>query len=96
MSLPRSQKSKTKAWVAFTLIYLILLGGIGYIAFSKQYFNDVDVMAGQFYALKEKYTLSPEEISNLDQMMVSAANSSNDLQALASQSFNIICMLEWI
>ena len=78
-----------KAFMTFTVIYLVVLGAIGYIAFGKQYFNDVDVIAGKFYEIKQKYNLTAEESEKLGQVMNSVSESSNSIQALASQSFNI-------
>lgn len=78
-----------KAFMTFTVIYLLVLGAIGYVAFGEQYFNDVDVIAGKFYEIKEKYNLTDEESERLGQVMNSMSESSNSIQALASQSFNI-------
>ena len=81
-------------WITILCIYLLVLSGIGQIAFTKQYFNEADSMIGEFLVIKEKHnvnTPSDEKTDDLiNGLMESAANASNDLQELASQSFNII------
>lgn len=81
-------------WLIILLIYLAVLYGIGQIAFTKQYFNDAENMVGEFLVLKEKFNVNTAENEDTDDLinslMQSSANSSNDLQELASQSFNII------
>lgn len=81
-------------WFFILSIYLLVLVGIGQVAFTKQYFNEADSMVGEFLEIKKKYAVEPEKDADTDSLinslMEESANSSNDLQELASQSFNII------
>ena len=78
-----------KTWLSILVVYVILLISIGYVAFSKQYFNDADDIAGQFLDLREKYSLDSKQLDVLNELMKQSADSAGDLQELATQSFNI-------
>lgn len=87
-------KSFIAVWLVILGIHLVVLLGIGQIAFTKQYFNDADNMLGEFLEIKgevkqEDY-LDEETALLINSLIEQASNNAGDLQELASQSFNII------
>jgi len=83
-----------KLWIIILLMYITILVGIGQIAFTKQYFNEAESMVGEFLDIKEQYQIDGADQESTDSLInaliESSADSSSDLQELASQSFNII------
>lgn len=83
-----------KLWITILCVYILILLGIGQIAFTKQYFNEAERMVGEFLSIKEKYQLDDKDTDSTSELINAlierSADSSNDLQELASQSFNIV------
>ncbi|WP_299008984.1 hypothetical protein [uncultured Shewanella sp.] len=86
-------------WVIVLLVYIILLVGIGYIAFFDQDFNNPQHTIGNYMRILDEYkhlapdekVLSEEEFSAiLIESMKKDSEGGGELQELASQSFNII------
>lgn len=81
-------------WLFILGVHLLVLLGIGQIAFTKQYFNEADNMLGDFLKIKEelnqKQPIDEETATLINSLIEQASNSAGDLQELASQSFNII------
>lgn len=86
-------------WAIILSIYILLLGGIGYVAFWEQDFNKPERVVGTYIDILNKYkettrsndNLSDEELTVLIQeLMKRDADNAGDLQELATQSFNII------
>ncbi|MCL1124959.1 hypothetical protein [Shewanella surugensis] len=86
-------------WVMVLLVYILLLVGIGYIAFFDQDFNNPQDTIGGYIGILDEYKNSPsnekmlsdEDLSNLlIESMKKDSEGAGDLQELASQSFNII------
>ena len=82
------------SWFIIPCIYLLVLYSIGQLAFTGQYFNEADSMIGEFLIIKESHgvNVKDDQESNklINSLMEASANASNDLQEMASQSFNII------
>ncbi len=86
-------------WKLVMGIYLLILIGIGYIAFWNQDFNNPENTVGTYVSLLADYkeksttkkTLNSDEFTLIVQeMMKQDADNAGDLQELASQSFNIV------
>ena len=80
-------------WLVILSMYILILVGIGQVAFTKQYFNEADSMVGDFLQIKEKYGIDDSETDTtelINALIENSANASSDLQELASQSFNIV------
>ena len=79
-----------KRWLVILGVYMVMLTGIGFLAFSKQYFNNANDVVGQFLELKQKFNLDEKQSTVLNELMEKSADSSSGLQELATQSFHII------
>lgn len=80
-------------WVTILSLYVLVLVGIGQVAFTKQYFNDADTMVGDFLEVKRKFELNDDDEATdkmINAIIERSVNSAGDLQELASQSFNIV------
>ena len=93
-NVKRSTDRKLVAvWFIILGMYILVLVGIGQVAFTKQYFNEADSMVGDFLQIKEKYGIDDSETDTtqlINALIENSANASSDLQELASQSFNIV------
>jgi predicted PurR-regulated permease PerM len=86
-----------KMWWAVLGVYLLIFGYVGYIAFWPMAFNDPDNTVKKYLAILEEYQAknkTDEEPANLklvmEELMKKAEESAQDMQQLASQSFNIV------
>jgi predicted PurR-regulated permease PerM len=88
-----------KMWGAIMAVYLVIFCIIGYIAFMPMAFNDPDNTVKKYLNILEEYesktkTTGTEESKifklAMEDLMKKAEESANDLQKLASQSFNIV------
>lgn len=86
-------------WLMVLLVYILLLIGMGYIAFFDQDFNNPQHTIGNYMNILDEYkhlapdekVLSEEDFSALlIESMKKDSEGGGDLQELASQSFNII------
>lgn len=86
-------------WLMVLLVYVLLLIGMGYIAFFDQDFNNPQHIIGNYMNILDEYkhlapdekVLSEEDFSALlIESMKKDSEGGGDLQELASQSFNII------
>ena len=85
-----------KMWAAVMMTYLIIMGFIGYIAFFPMAFNDPDHTVKKYVDILENYQGGRYHTEGsagfketLEDMMRKSQESADDLQELASQSFNI-------
>jgi predicted PurR-regulated permease PerM len=86
-----------KMWWAVLGVYLLIFGYVGYIAFWPMAFNDPDNTVKKYLAILEEYQAknkTAEEPATLkmamEELMKKAEESAQDMQQLASQSFNIV------
>lgn len=90
----KMSKKFIAVWLVILGVHLIVLVGIGQVAFTKQYFNDADNMVGDFLKIKNEIkkteTLDEDTALLINTLIEKASNNAGDLQELASQSFNII------
>lgn len=81
-------------WLVILGVHLVVLVGIGQVAFTEQYFNDADNMLGEYMQIKgeikQEHYLDEETALLINSLIEKASNNAGDLQELASQSFNII------
>ena len=86
-------------WIVVLSMYVLLLMGMGYIAFFEQDFNNPQHTIGGYIDILDDYkneapqaaVLSEDDFSQLlIESMKKDSESAGDLQELASQSFNII------
>lgn len=97
--------SNIVVWLTVLMMYLLLLGGIGYVSFWDQDFNRPENTIGAYLELLEnkpepgedrEYSPAVKEMIDKDfsviiqEVMKNNADAAGDLQELASQSFNII------
>jgi hypothetical protein len=85
-------------WFLIMIIYVLLLFSIGYIAFWDQDFNSAENTIGSYINIITEYKLQAKEYSVLaddeltviiQEVMKKSANNADEIQKLASQSFNI-------
>lgn len=85
-----------KMWWAVMLIYMFIFTYIGYIAFWPMSFNDPDNTVKKYLTILKQYQAENPKVEDdtlnlaMEELMKKAENSANDLQQLASQSFNIV------
>ncbi len=85
-----------RMWATVMVIYMMIFGYIGYIAFWPMAFNDPDNTVKKYLSILEEFQTkhSAEGADTLklaiEELMKKADESSNDMQQLASQSFNIV------
>ncbi len=88
-----------KMWLAVMFIYLLLFGYIGFIAFWPMAFNDPDNTVKKYLTILEEHQAKTNSAETeegkifklaIEELMKKAEDSANDLQKLASQSFNIV------
>jgi len=86
-----------KIWASVMLVYILIFGYIGYIAFWPMSFNDPEQNIEKYFAIIEKYSdvmsdNQDEDILKItmNELVKKAEESANDIQQLASQSFNIV------
>ncbi len=85
-------------WIVISAFYLILLVSIGYIAFWEQEFNKPENTVGVYVKMLSDMNKSDNMVGVdssefqliIKEMMKKDADSSGDLQELATQSFHIL------
>ncbi len=86
-----------KIWVCVMLVYIVIFGYIGYIAFWPMAFNDPEQNVAKYFAIIDKYGQNISDNQNEDvfkltinELVKKAEEGATDIQQLASQSFNIV------
>lgn len=93
----KSNFGVVKIWAFVMLVYILIFGYIGYIAFWPMSFNDPEQNIEKYFSIIQKYSDVMSDNQNEDvlkttinDLVKKAEESANDIQQLASQSFNIV------
>ncbi len=93
----KSNFGVVKIWIYVMLVYIVIFGYIGYIAFWPMAFNDPEENVEKYFAIIEKYSDNlpdnqDEDVfkTTINDLVRKAEENANDIQQLASQSFNIV------
>ncbi len=92
-----SDFGRFRVWVYVMTVYLIIFGYIGYVAFWPMAFNDPEQNVEKYFSIVKKYS---DQIGDggdralytetINELIKRAEAEANDIQQLASQSFNIV------
>jgi predicted PurR-regulated permease PerM len=84
-------------WSAVMLVYILIFSYVGRIAFWPMDFNDPENTVKKYLDILEEHQAKNGNDQNIDtlklaieELMKKAEESANDMQQLASQSFNIV------
>ena len=94
---PKKSFKHARVWFIVLLVYLSIFSYTGYIAFWPMDFNDPNHNVKKYYEIFHNYNneFEDEEASNLfnstlTELAKEAESEADDMQQLASQSFNIV------
>ena len=98
LMVQRESKFKNfKIWMVVLLVYITLFGYIGYIAFWPMAFNNPEETVEKYYKIIDKYAMKIETEddkihfrSTITELVKESESEADDMQQLASQSFNIV------
>lgn len=86
-----------RIWFVVLSVYLIIFGYIGYIAFWPMAFNDPKQTVGKYFEIVDEYGREFKDVesvnyfeSTIAELVKKAEAEADDMQQLASQSFNIV------
>lgn len=92
----RSSWGEIRMWWAVMIIYLSIFSYVGYIAFWPMDFNDPENTVKKYLTILKEYQAENGKTEGdtlnlaMEELMKKAEESANDMQQLASQSFNIV------
>lgn len=85
-----------KIWAIVLFVYMSIFGYIGYIAFWPMAFNDPEETVAKYYTIVDKHTKQLDDTdkevfrSTITELIKESESEADDMQQLASQSFNIV------